>query len=150
VQMDQKTTRMPKNELMDLLFAAFEQFPYWSRKGLVEYCKQPASYLADVLSEICDFIKKGPYTSKYQLKPEFAGAAGAAGRAAVAAASAASGSSSSGNTSRSAAVVSAELETTYNRAAVGVADGEDPDLQEALDDDDEEFDEEDDDMVEVV
>ncbi|KAF9184442.1 hypothetical protein BGZ51_003337 [Haplosporangium sp. Z 767] len=149
VQTDQKTTRMPRNELMDMLFAAFEQYPYWSFKGLVEYVKQPHSYLKEVLSEICIFIKKGPYTAKYQLKPEFAGDSG---RAAAQAASG-SGSSSAGARSSKDGVASAELETTFNPAAVGVASGEtatmaDPDLQEALEDDDEDFDE-DDDMVEV-
>ncbi|KAG0197122.1 hypothetical protein BGX28_009364 [Mortierella sp. GBA30] len=145
VQMDQKTTRMPRNELMDMLFAAFEQYPYWSFKGLVEHVKQPHSYLKEVLGEICNFIKKGPYTAKYQLKPEFAGAAG---RAAAQSGAGVGSSSMSSN-----AIISAELETTFNPAAVGVGSGEtataavDADLQEVLDSDD--FDE-DDDLEEVI
>lgn len=143
--MDQKTTRMPRNELMDMLFSAFEQYPYWSFKGLVEYVKQPQSYLKEVLSEICNFIKKGPYTAKYQLKPEFAGAAG---RAAAASGIVPSGSSSGSG------LASAENETTFNPAAVGVGSGEvatmaEGDLQGDMDDDGEDFDDEDDDMVEV-
>ncbi|KAF9168104.1 hypothetical protein BGX20_011409 [Mortierella sp. AD010] len=147
VQMDQKTTRMPRNELVDMLFAAFEQFPYWSFKGLVEHVKQPQSYLKEVLNEIGEFIKKGPYTSKYQLKSEFVGAGGRGG------------SSSSAKAGKSA--IRGEDETTFNPAAVGLAAGEsatssstaaaDPDLQEALDDDDEDLDDDDDDeMVEVA
>lgn len=121
---------------MDMLFAAFEKFPYWSFKGLVEYCKQPHSYLKEVLSEICIFIKKGPYTARYQLKPEFAGA----------------GKGSQGSSGSSKAV-NAELETTFNPAAVGVAKGEsvaqvESEPQEALEEEEEDF-EEDDDMVEV-
>ncbi|KAI1320534.1 hypothetical protein EDD11_000496 [Mortierella claussenii] len=145
VQMDQRTTRMPRNELVDMLFAAFEQYPYWSFKGLVEYVKQPHSYLKEVLGEICEFIRKGPYTARYQLKAEFVGARGRAGAAGGAAGS----SSAAANAKRG------ENETTFNPAAVGVAAGEtataavDPDLQDALDDDDEDFDEEDD-MVEVA
>ncbi|KAF9915075.1 hypothetical protein BX616_006948 [Lobosporangium transversale] len=140
VQMDQKTTRMPKNELVDMLFSAFEQYPYWSFRGLVEYVKQPHSYLKEVLSEICEFIRKGPYTARYQLKAEFVGTGGRGGAA---------GSSSSADVKR------AENETTFNPAAVGVATGEtataavDPDLQDALDEDEEDFEEEEDDMVEV-
>ncbi|KAF9287579.1 transcription initiation factor IIF, beta subunit-domain-containing protein [Linnemannia elongata] len=142
VQMDQKTTRMPKNELMDLLFTAFEQYPYWSFKGLVEYVKQPQTYLKDVLAEICNFIKKGPYTAKYQLKPEFAGGAGRS-----------SGGSSSSSRPAS-GVVNAELETTFNPAAVGVGSGEtatqaEAAVQEEVDDDEEDFDETDEEMVEV-
>ncbi|KAK3824375.1 MAG: transcription initiation factor IIF, beta subunit-domain-containing protein [Linnemannia elongata] len=143
VQMDQKTTRMPKNELMDLLFTAFEQYPYWSFKGLVEYVKQPQTYLKDVLAEICNFIKKGPYTAKYQLKPEFAGGAGRS-----------SGGSSSSSSRPASGVVNAELETTFNPAAVGVGSGEtatqaEAAVQEEVDDDDEDFDETDEEMVEV-
>ncbi|KAF9165595.1 hypothetical protein DFQ26_009727 [Actinomortierella ambigua] len=152
VQMDQKTTRMPKNELMDLLFSAFEQFPYWSFKGLVEYCKQPQSYLKEVLGDICNFIRKGPYTAKYQLKPEFqrslgSGAAGAAQRAAAVAASSSAMASSSSS-------AGAEMETTFNPAAVGVGKGENPqaagegDLDD-VEDDDEEFDEDEEEMLEV-
>jgi transcription initiation factor TFIIF subunit beta len=141
--MDQKTTRMPKNELMDLLFTAFEQYPYWSFKGLVEYVKQPQTYLKDVLAEICNFIKKGPYTAKYQLKPEFAGGAGRS-----------TGGSSSSSARPASGVANAELETTFNPAAVGVGSGEtatqsEAAIQEEVDDDDEDFDEDDEEMVEV-
>ncbi|KAI8084208.1 transcription initiation factor IIF, beta subunit-domain-containing protein [Gilbertella persicaria] len=67
----EKATRMPRNELMDLLFAAFDKFPYWSFKGIVEHTKQPNQYLKEVLSEICILNKRGPYAGNYQLKPEF-------------------------------------------------------------------------------
>ncbi|KAG0237733.1 hypothetical protein BGW42_000139 [Actinomortierella wolfii] len=146
VQMDQKTTRMPKNELMDLLFSAFEQFPYWSFKGLVEYCKQPQSYLKEVLGDICNFIKKGPYTAKYQLKPEFQRSHGGAQRAALAAS--ASGSSSM---AAEAGTTSAEFETTFNPAAVGVGKGENPQAAnlDDVDDEDEDFDEDEEEMMEV-
>ncbi|ORX91171.1 hypothetical protein K493DRAFT_317464 [Basidiobolus meristosporus CBS 931.73] len=68
---DSKSIRMPRNELMDLLFEGFEKYPYWTLKGIIEYTKQPVSYLKEVLNEICILNKKGPYTSMYQLKPEF-------------------------------------------------------------------------------
>ena len=62
---------MPRNELMDVLFAAFERYPYWSFKGIVEHTKQPSQYLKEVLQEICILNKRGPYASNYQLKPEY-------------------------------------------------------------------------------
>jgi transcription initiation factor TFIIF subunit beta len=62
---------MPRNELMDLLFAAFDKFPYWSFKGIVEHTKQPNQYLKEILAEICILNKRGPYAGNYQLKPEF-------------------------------------------------------------------------------
>ncbi|KAI9312405.1 transcription initiation factor IIF, beta subunit-domain-containing protein [Dichotomocladium elegans] len=67
----EKATRMPRNELMDKLFTAFERYPYWSFKGLLEHTKQPSQYLKEVLSEICILNKRGPYASNYQLKPEY-------------------------------------------------------------------------------
>ena len=36
-----KATRIPKNELLDLLFKCFQEYAYWSLKGLKEYVKQP-------------------------------------------------------------------------------------------------------------
>ena len=36
-----KATRIPKNELLDLLFKCFQEYAYWSLKGLKEYIKQP-------------------------------------------------------------------------------------------------------------
>ncbi|CAB4432194.1 unnamed protein product [Rhizophagus irregularis] len=71
VSIDQKTTRMPKNELIDLLFGAFEKFTYWTLRGLKDYAKQPESYLKDVLNEIAILDKRGPYNNCYHLKPEY-------------------------------------------------------------------------------
>ncbi|CEG77903.1 hypothetical protein RMATCC62417_12581 [Rhizopus microsporus] len=67
----EKATRMPRNELMDLLFAAFDRYPYWSFKGILEETKQPSQYLKEILNEICILNKRGPYAGNYQLKPEF-------------------------------------------------------------------------------
>ena len=62
---------MPKKDLLDLLFRLFEEYEYWSMKGLNERTKQPESYLKESLESIANLIKKGPYTSKYSLKPEY-------------------------------------------------------------------------------
>jgi transcription initiation factor TFIIF subunit beta len=40
-----KATRIPKNELLDLLFKCFQEYAYWSLKGLKEYIKQPEVHL---------------------------------------------------------------------------------------------------------
>jgi len=67
----EKATRMPRNELMDMLFAAFERYPYWSLRGIVEHTRQPIQYLKEILGEICILNKRGPYTAMYQLKAEY-------------------------------------------------------------------------------
>ncbi|GBC04041.1 hypothetical protein RclHR1_05490004 [Rhizophagus clarus] len=71
VSIDQKTTRMPKNELIDLLFGAFEKYTYWTLRALKDYAKQPESYLKDVLNEIAILDKRGSYNNCYHLKPEY-------------------------------------------------------------------------------
>ncbi|CAI2192727.1 20044_t:CDS:2 [Funneliformis geosporum] len=71
IPIDQKTTRMPKNELIDLLFGAFEKYTYWTLRGLKDYAKQPESYLKDVLNEIALLDKRGSYNNCYHLKPEY-------------------------------------------------------------------------------
>lgn len=66
-----KATRISRNELLDLLFKLFEEYDYWSLKGLRERTKQPETYLKEVLDTMAILIKKGPYAMKYTLKPEF-------------------------------------------------------------------------------
>ncbi|CAH6721983.1 transcription initiation factor IIF subunit beta [[Candida] jaroonii] len=66
-----RAIRMPKKDLLDLLFRLFEEYEYWSIKGLRERTRQPESYLKESLESIANLIKKGPYTSKYNLKPEY-------------------------------------------------------------------------------
>ncbi|PVU90070.1 hypothetical protein BB561_005037 [Smittium simulii] len=68
---DLRTERMPRNELIDMLFGAFEKYQYWTFKGLVEYSRQPSTFLKEVLSDIAILNKRGPYSSMYSLKPEF-------------------------------------------------------------------------------
>ncbi|CQB89414.1 Transcription initiation factor IIF%2C small subunit (RAP30) [Chlamydia trachomatis] len=62
---------MPKKDLLDLLFRLFEEYEYWSMKGLKERTRQPESYLKESLESIATLIKRGPYTSKYTLKAEY-------------------------------------------------------------------------------
>uniref|UniRef100_A0A0L0P353 Transcription initiation factor IIF subunit beta n=1 Tax=Candidozyma auris TaxID=498019 RepID=A0A0L0P353_CANAR len=66
-----RAIRMPQKDLLDLLFRLFEEYEYWSIKGLKERTKQPETYLKESLESIANLIKKGPYTSKYHLKPEY-------------------------------------------------------------------------------
>ncbi|CAJ0915902.1 7988_t:CDS:2 [Entrophospora sp. SA101] len=68
---EQKTTRMPDEQLVNLLFHAFEQYKYWTFKGLKDYVKQPESFLKDKLNEIAVLDKRGPYNNCYHLKPEY-------------------------------------------------------------------------------
>lgn len=66
-----KAIRLPRNDLLDLLFTLFESFEYWSLKGLKDRTKQPEVYLKEVLETMAVLIKKGPYAMRYTLKPEY-------------------------------------------------------------------------------
>lgn len=66
-----RAIRMPQKDLLDLLFRLFEEYEYWTMKGLKERTRQPETYLKESLESIANLIKKGPYTSKYNLKPEY-------------------------------------------------------------------------------
>jgi transcription initiation factor TFIIF subunit beta len=68
---DGRAIRMPQKELFDLLFKLFDQYDYWSLKGLKERTKQPEVYLKETLEQIAVLIKKGPYALKYALKREY-------------------------------------------------------------------------------
>lgn len=68
---DGKAIRIPRNELLDMLFRAFEETPYWTVRGLRERTKQPEVYLRAVLDSIAILNKRGPYAMKYGLKEEY-------------------------------------------------------------------------------
>lgn len=68
---DGRAIRMPQKDLFDLLFKLFDEYDYWSLKGLKERTKQPEVYLKETLEQVAVLIKKGPYALKYALKREY-------------------------------------------------------------------------------
>ncbi len=66
-----RAIRIPQNELLDLLFRLFDEYDYWTIKGLKERTKQPESYLKETVDSIAILNKKGPYALKWSLKPEY-------------------------------------------------------------------------------
>lgn len=71
VKSDGRATRMPEKELLDLLFSLFDEYDYWTMKGLKERTRQPETYLKECLEKIAILMKRGPYLLKYSLKPEY-------------------------------------------------------------------------------
>lgn len=69
-----KGVRVEKSELLDQLFMRFEEYEYWTLRGLKEVTRQPEGWLKEVLSEVGTLVKKGPYALKWTLKPEYKGA----------------------------------------------------------------------------
>jgi len=68
-----KKDRMPREELIDLIFLAFDRKKYWDFKSLLKHTDQPQAYLKEILGEICVYNKRGPNRSLYELKPEYRG-----------------------------------------------------------------------------
>jgi len=50
---------------------SFEEFPYWAIKGLRAKVQQPEAYLREVLMEIADYHRVGPYASLWSLKATY-------------------------------------------------------------------------------
>ncbi|KAL2885444.1 transcription initiation factor TFIIF subunit beta [Ceratocystis lukuohia] len=67
---DLKAARIPENELLDLLFRAFERYQYWSMKTLRHDTKQPEAYLRTTLEKIAVLNKTGRFANLWSLRPE--------------------------------------------------------------------------------
>ncbi|TMW56969.1 hypothetical protein Poli38472_002894 [Pythium oligandrum] len=66
-----KKVKMSKDELKNLVFHYFEEREYWPLKELNYHCRQPESFLKEILKDICIYHRKGPNKSCYELKPEY-------------------------------------------------------------------------------
>ena len=68
---ENKAARMPKNELLDMIFACFKQYKYWSMKALRDELHQPEAYLKELLADIADLVRSGPFNGHYTLKESY-------------------------------------------------------------------------------
>ncbi|XP_026561146.1 general transcription factor IIF subunit 2 isoform X2 [Pseudonaja textilis] len=66
-----KRARAEKQQVLDMLFSAFEKHQYYNIKDLVDITKQPVIYLKEILREIGIYNFKGPHKSTWELKPEY-------------------------------------------------------------------------------
>lgn len=64
-------TRMPRNQLLDVLSALFRDRGQWPIKLLREKTQQPEVYLKGVLSEIAAFHRSGEFNGTWKLMPSF-------------------------------------------------------------------------------
>uniref|UniRef100_A0A673XTX0 General transcription factor IIF subunit 2 n=1 Tax=Salmo trutta TaxID=8032 RepID=A0A673XTX0_SALTR len=66
-----RMVRADRQQVMDMLFSAFEEHQYYNIKDLVEVAKQPVTYLKEILREIGVYNAKGTHKSTWELKPEY-------------------------------------------------------------------------------
>jgi transcription initiation factor TFIIF subunit beta len=69
----ERMARMPRNQLLDALFALFRERDQWPIKQLRERTQQPEVYLKEVLSEIASLHRSGEFNGTWELMPSFKG-----------------------------------------------------------------------------
>ena len=60
--------RMPRNQLLDLIFQLFRDPTRWAIKDLRVKTQQPTAFLKETLSEVAYLHKSGEHTGLYELK----------------------------------------------------------------------------------
>ncbi|KAL8798003.1 MAG: hypothetical protein Q9182_007033 [Xanthomendoza sp. 2 TL-2023] len=66
-----KATRIARNDLIDQVFSCFKEHRYWKLGVMKERLKQPETYLKEVLEEVAELIKSGPFANHWQLNPHY-------------------------------------------------------------------------------
>lgn len=69
----ERMARMPRNQLLDLLFSLFREREHWSIKPMRERTQQPEAYLKEVLGEIAFMHRSGEHNGTWELMPNFKG-----------------------------------------------------------------------------
>ncbi|KAF9894629.1 hypothetical protein FE257_006517 [Aspergillus nanangensis] len=67
---ENKSTRMPQNELLDLIYQCFREYKYWPTKTLKARLRQPEAYLKQTLEMVAHLVKSGDFAMTWELKPE--------------------------------------------------------------------------------
>uniref|UniRef100_A0A3Q2WBM6 General transcription factor IIF subunit 2 n=1 Tax=Haplochromis burtoni TaxID=8153 RepID=A0A3Q2WBM6_HAPBU len=66
-----KRARADKQQVLDMLFSAFEKHQYYNIKDLVDITKQPVIYLKEILRDIGIYNVKGTHKNTWELRPEY-------------------------------------------------------------------------------
>jgi transcription initiation factor TFIIF subunit beta len=66
-----KAARVSREELIDMLHSAFDEFQYWPMKALKTRTKQPEQFLKETLAEIAQLVRSGPFASTWQRQQMF-------------------------------------------------------------------------------
>jgi len=68
---DRKRVRGERDEVLEVIFGAFEKHQYYSLKDLVGITQQPVVHLKAILNDVCTYNLKNPHKNTYELKPEY-------------------------------------------------------------------------------
>ncbi|KAF2035718.1 hypothetical protein EK21DRAFT_53130 [Setomelanomma holmii] len=61
-----KAARVSREELVDMLHSCFDEYEYWAMSSLKKSTKQPEAFLKEVLIDIAQLVRSGPYASKWK------------------------------------------------------------------------------------
>lgn len=67
---EKKRERLDSQDVLEMIFNAFEQHDLWTVKDLADFTGQPVAYIQKLINEICVLNKKD-HKSSYELKPEY-------------------------------------------------------------------------------
>lgn len=68
---EMRRERLPRGEVINMLFKAFERYERMSLGDLLTHTQQPAAYLKEILAEIAIYNKRGPNKNLYELLSEY-------------------------------------------------------------------------------
>ncbi|XP_002160344.3 general transcription factor IIF subunit 2 isoform X1 [Hydra vulgaris] len=66
-----KRVRAERDEVLEVLFSAFEKHQFYTLKDLVGITQQPVVHLKAILRDVCNYNLKNPHKNTYELKPEY-------------------------------------------------------------------------------
>lgn len=67
---DKKRERLDREDVLEILFNAFEKHDLWTVRDLADFSGQPVAYIQELVNEVCTLNKKD-HKNTYELKPEF-------------------------------------------------------------------------------
>lgn len=67
---NKKRERLEKDDVIEMMFNAFEKHSLWTVKDLADFSGQPVAFIQEIVSEICVLNKKD-HRNTYELKPEY-------------------------------------------------------------------------------
>ncbi|KAJ8468384.1 hypothetical protein ONZ45_g17264 [Pleurotus djamor] len=67
----ERMARMPRNQLLDLIFQLFRENERWALRPLRERTQQPEVYLKEVLGEVAMLHRSGEFNGMWELKDNF-------------------------------------------------------------------------------
>ncbi|ORZ34967.1 transcription initiation factor IIF, beta subunit-domain-containing protein [Catenaria anguillulae PL171] len=64
------TRTIPVAELKAKLIGMFQMHEYWTMSAVLDKTKQPRAYISEVMPQIAQLVKRGPYANHWTLKTE--------------------------------------------------------------------------------